>query len=85
MSGPLYSCAGFPLWVLAAGCWTVGSWPTGVRADQSPSAHGRGARSGLDDIEENTRVRRDLSHREGPGLRMTNLQTVQVLGASHRA
>jgi hypothetical protein len=84
---PLYSCTGLPLRILAAGCWTVGSWPTGgVRTDQSTSAHhdGQEARSWLDDIEEVTRAMRDLSHREGPGMRMTNLQTAQVIDASHR-
>jgi hypothetical protein len=86
MSGPLYSCAELPLQVLgvlAAGCWTVGSWPTWVRADQFTSAHhaGRGARSWRDDIdiEEDLRVRRDLSHREGSGMRMTTSRRSRCL------
>jgi hypothetical protein len=72
--------------VLADGCWTVGSRPTGVRTDQSTSAHhaGRDARSRRDDIEEDTRTTRDLNHREGPGMRTTNLQTAQVIDADRR-
>ena len=82
---PLYSCAGLPLRVLADGCWTVGSRPTGVRTDQSTSAHhaGRDARSRRDDIEEDTHTTRGLNHREDPGMRMTTSRR-QVLGASRR-
>ena len=83
ISGPLYSCVGLPLRVLADGCWTVGSWPSGVRADQFTSAHhaGRGARSWLDDIEseEDIRARCDLSHREGSGMRMTTSRRSRCL------
>jgi hypothetical protein len=83
---PLYLFPEPPFRVPAAGCWTVGPWPTGVRVDQLTSAHRAGwnTRGQLGDIGANTRATHNLSRRDGPGMRM-NTSGRQVLGVSRRA